>query len=172
MSKIVKINQNKRREPIKDEDLQDFEPYCVPDMERLRKLLLEGKGAERTWREYAEAMGSWSTYAPKFSRIRKSNLVRPVDKDFLRKIVDNAADFIGLDDIMRAGGWQRKKKPVEKGSFDEYIRNEFINLNRNKYNKLKIIIFVILLFFKVFYAILINLVFKMLKIKKAVNIRR
>ena len=74
-----------------------------PDLIKMREILKKGKGEHRTMGEYAIACG---TNAPKFSRIMQwDDLKRPLSKELLMNIIENAAVPLDPEEVMRAGGW-------------------------------------------------------------------
>ena len=109
------------------EDEYYFVPAYMPDMLKLRGFLMEGKG-DRTMGKYAEDCGS---NAPKFSRIMKKNIVRPIDPELLKKIVEKAAKPLQLKEVMRAGGWDmERRQPVRDEMYERYTKGRYERINR------------------------------------------
>ena len=109
------------------EDEYYYVPAYMPDMMELRGFLLEGKG-DRTMGKYAEDCGS---NAPKFSRIMKKNIARPIDQELLKQIVEKAAKPLPLEAVMRAGGWAlERRRPVRDEMREQLTKERYERTNR------------------------------------------
>ena len=75
----------------------------VPDKTRLATLLSEAKGSDRTMAEFAAACG---VSASTFSRILNYKMTRPLDRDLIVLIAENADKrcFDALERLLQANG--------------------------------------------------------------------
>lgn len=98
----------------------------VPDKARLATLLSEAKGSDRTMAEFAAACG---VSASTFSRILNYKMTRPLDRDLIVLIAENADKrcFDALERLLQANGMispdrqkEEEEHKKEYGSFKTY----------------------------------------------------
>ena len=95
--------------------LDEYEAAYMPDTGLLSQLLELCKGG-RTWQEFSSLCGK---SAATLSRLSNKKITKQVGKDVLYLAYRNQVeqDNPDLDELMRAGGWRKKKKPRDRSNY-------------------------------------------------------
>ena len=93
-------------------DLDDFEAAYMPDTGHLSELIELCRGS-RSKGDFAALI---KINPPKYSRLNKGNITKQVDKELLKRIYDNQIEpgQVELVELLKAGGWCRIRKRVER----------------------------------------------------------
>ena len=131
IDKELNPDQNQTPDPNQEfaQISEEYEAAYVPNIGALSQLLLLCKGG-RTWQEYA---GLCKVSPATFTRINKGMISKQVDKGLLFRIYKNQVNpgNPGLDELLKAGGWRKKRKPRENaGEIDPLVEEENIRFDR------------------------------------------
>ena len=100
-----------------DVNLDDYEAKYMPDAGKLTELIELCRGENRPKQDFATLI---KVNPPKYSRISQGKVKKQVEKDLLKRIYDHQIEpgRVGLDELLRAGGWRpirkRREGPVER----------------------------------------------------------
>ena len=111
-----------------DVNLDDYEAKYMPDAGKLTELIELCRGENRPKQDFATLI---KVNPPKYSRISQGKVKKQVEKDLLKRIYDHQIEpgRVGLDELLRAGGWRpirkRREGPVERYEPTEEEKKQF-----------------------------------------------